>query len=72
MDDRDDLVKAQQQIIGILFEIIKLQQANSDLDSEYFKIVTGSDVMQSRLDEIIKMKQSNSETIARLLEQLET
>ena len=32
---KDELIKAQNEVIGILFEIIKRLQANSDLDEGY-------------------------------------
>ena len=38
--EKDELIDAQKQVIGILFEVIKRLQANSDLDEEYFEIVT--------------------------------
>ena len=34
--NKDELIEAQKQVIGILFEIIKRLQANNDLDDEYF------------------------------------
>jgi len=37
--EKDRLVEAQKQVIGILFEVIKRLQANNDLDEEYFQIV---------------------------------
>lgn len=72
LDERDELVRAQQQVIGILFEIVKRQQANSDLDTEYFEMITSNEIKQSRMDEIVAQKRHNSETINRLLKQLET
>ena len=35
----DELIKAQNELIGVLFEIIKRLQSNNDLDTEYFKII---------------------------------
>ena len=37
---KDELIDAQKQIIGILFEVIKRLQANNDLDEEYFQIIS--------------------------------
>jgi hypothetical protein len=37
--NKDELIAAQNQVIGILFEIIKRLQANNDLDEEYFQII---------------------------------
>lgn len=70
--ENDELVAAQWQIIGILFEIVKLQQTNSDLDMEYFQILTKDKMEKPRLEKIITEKRQNSETIGRLLKQLET
>jgi len=39
-DEKDQLIDAQKQVIGILFEVIKRLQTNNDLDEEYFKIMT--------------------------------
>jgi len=36
---KDELIEAQKEVIGILFEIIKRLQTNSDLDEEYFQII---------------------------------
>ena len=38
-ENKDELIKAQNELIGILFEIIKRLQANNDLDTEYFQII---------------------------------
>ena len=37
---KDELIKAQNEVIGVLFEIIKRLQTNSDLDEEYFQIIS--------------------------------
>jgi len=37
---KDELIEAQKQVIGILFEIIKRLQENNDLDEEYFQIIS--------------------------------
>ena len=38
--EKDELIDAQKQVIGILFEVIKRLQTNNDLDEEYFQIIT--------------------------------
>jgi len=42
-NDKDELIDAQKQIIGILFEVIKRLQANNDLDDEYFQIIANNE-----------------------------
>lgn len=73
-DDKDELIEAQKQVIGILFEIIKRLQANNDLDEEYFQIVSSKNKMSQnkRLDEILKERTENAKIVTRLLSQLET
>ena len=41
--NKDELIDAQKQVIGILFEIIKRLQVNNDLDEEYFQIISLND-----------------------------
>ncbi len=69
---KDELIDAQKQIIGILFEVIKRLQANYDLDDEYFKIIKNDKKDETRLDEILNERTENSKIVARLLEQLAT
>jgi hypothetical protein len=69
---KDELIDAQKQIIGILFEVIKRLQANYDLDDEYFKIIKNDKKDETRLDEILNERTANSKIVGRLLEQLET
>ncbi len=69
---KDELIDAQKQIIGILFEVIKRLQANNDLDEEYFQIVAKDDKNETRLKEILNERTENSKIVGRLLEQLET
>ena len=38
--EKDELIDAQKQVIGILFEVIKRLQTNNDLDEEYFQMIT--------------------------------
>ncbi len=69
---KDELIDAQKQIIGILFEVIKRLQANNDLDEEYFQIIAKDDKNKTRLKEILNERTENSKIVGRLLEQLET
>lgn len=70
--NKDELIAAQKQVIGILFEVIKRLQANSDLDDEYFKIITDTKKDEKRLEKIKTQRTENSKIVGRLLEQLET
>ncbi len=70
--DKDELIKMQKQVIGILFEVIKRLQANNDLDEEYFQIVASKkNQNKKRLDEILSERQENSKIVSKLLKQLE-
>ena len=71
---QDELIKAQNEVIGILFEIIKRYQANNDLDEEFFQIATAenSKIDKSKLEDILKKRKENGKIISRLLEKLET
>lgn len=71
---KDELIEAQKEVIGILFEIIKRLQANNELDEEYFRLISNikeSDINQKRLDEILKKREENAKIVTRLLEKLE-
>lgn len=68
---KDELIDAQKQVIGILFEVIKRLQENSNLDQEYFQIITKDKKDEIRLDQIIKERTENAKIVGRLLEQLE-
>ena len=70
--NKDELIDAQKQVIGVLFEVIKRLQANNDLDEEYFRIVSEDDKNENRLKEILDERTENSKIVGRLLEQLET
>ena len=70
--NKDELIEAQQQVIGILFEVVKRLQTNNNLDEEYFEIITKENKDQTRLDQILKERTENAEIVSRLLEQLET
>ena len=74
MDDneKDQLIDAQKQVIGILFEVIKRFQTNNDLDEEYFQILSNGTQKDNRVTEIQKERAENAKIIGRLLEQLET
>jgi hypothetical protein len=72
---KDELIKAQKEVIGILFEIIKRFQANNELDEEYFQLISNvkkREVNKKRLDDISKKREENGKIITRLLEKLET
>jgi len=71
--EKDELIEAQRQVIGILFEAVKRLQANNDLDSEYLRIVSSgrSEQGRARLEEIMSERQENAKIVGRLLEQLE-
>ena len=69
--EKDELIDAQKQVIGILFEVIKRLQSNSDLDEEYFEIVTKKDSNETRLNEILNERQENAKIVGRLLEKLQ-
>jgi hypothetical protein len=70
--EKDQLIEAQKQVIGILFEVIKRLQTNNDLDEEYFKIMQQDDKNDKRIQDIINEREENSKIVGRLLEQLET
>ena len=70
--EKDQLIDAQKQVIGILFEVIKRLQTNNDLDEEYFKIMQKDDKNNKRIQDIMNEREENSKIVGRLLEQLET
>ncbi|MBL7001509.1 MAG: hydrolase [Nitrosopumilus sp.] len=72
MSEKDELIDAQKQVIGILFEVIKRLQANNDLDEEYFQLIAKEDKNATRLKEILDERTENAKIVGRLLEQLET
>ncbi len=72
---KDELIEAQKQVIGILFEIIKRLQENNDLDEEYFQIISiGNKTKpnEQRIKELMKERKENAKIVGRLLEKLET
>ncbi len=71
---KDELIEAQKQVIGILFEVIKRLQANNDLDEEYFQLVSKDKKTkqnEERLENIIKERNENAKIVGRLLEKLD-
>jgi hypothetical protein len=72
--NKDELIRAQNELIGVLFEIIKRLQANNTLDEEYFQIVSGGqdrDGDKKRLEQILAERQENSQVVSKLLEKLQ-
>ena len=72
--NKDELIEAQKEVIGILFEIIKRYQTNNELDEEYFRLVANNskrDINKKRLDEILREREENGKIVARLLAKLE-
>ena len=70
--EKDKLIDAQKQVIGILFEVIKRLQANKDLDDEYFQMLSNGNKNEIRIKEISSERTENAKIVSRLLEQLET
>ena len=71
---KDELIEAQKQVIGILFEVIKRLQANNDLDEEYFELISDEPKRgpnKNRLGKILEEREENAKIVGRLLEQLE-
>jgi len=73
-EEKDELIKAQNEVIGVLFEIIKRFQTNNDLTDEYLKLSIKEKIESDneRLEAITKERDENANIIARLLEKLET
>ena len=73
-EEKDELIKAQNEVIGVLFEIIKRFQTNNDLTDEYLKLSINeqAEIDNERLENITKERNENAKIIARLLEKLET
>ena len=72
--EKDELIKAQNEVFGVLFEIIKRFQTNNDLTDEYLKlsIKEQAEIDNERLENITKERNENAKIITRLLEKLET
>jgi hypothetical protein len=73
-NEKDEVIKTQNEVIGILFEIIKRFQENNHLTDEYLKLSIKEKVESDdeRLEIITKERNENAKIIARLLEKLET
>ena len=71
-NSKDELIDAQKQVIGILFEVIKRLQANNDLDEEYFLIIVKDNKDDIRIKEILDERTENAKIVGRLLEKLKT
>ena len=73
-EEKDELIKAQNEVKGVLFEIIKRFQTNNDMTDEYLKLSIKEKVESDneRLEAITKERDENANIIARLLEKLET
>ena len=72
-----ELGKAQNEVIGILFEVIKRLQANIDLQDEGVNIIIETKDSElkdkkNRLDEITNERNKNSEIISQLLKKLDS
>ena len=71
---KDELIEAQKQVIGILFEVVKRLQANNDLDEEYFQLISidkKTKQNEERFENILKERNENAKIVGRLLEKLE-
>ena len=69
--NKDELIDAQKEVIGILFEVIKRLQENNDLDEEYFEIIIKDNKNETRIKEIFNERTENAKIVGRLLEKLE-
>ena len=68
MDDRE-LADARAQVIGLLLEVVKKMQANSDLDAEYLQLATGRRDA-ARMGQIEAERASNAGDIKKILDEL--
>ena len=68
VDDRE-LAEARAQVIGLLLEVVKKMQANSDLDAEYLQLATGRRD-PARMREIETERASNAGDIKKILDEL--
>ena len=76
-ENKDELIKAQNEVIGILFEVIKKLQENIDLQDEGVNLIIKSkddnlDENRIRLEQITEERNSNSEIVSRLLKKLDS
>ena len=58
--EKDQLIDAQKEVIGILFEVIKRLQTNNDLDQEYFEIMQKDGKNNKRIQDITNEREENS------------
>ena len=77
IEDKDELLKAQNEVIGILFEVVKKLQENIDLQEEGVQLIINSnednlDKSKNKLDEITKQRNMNAEIISKLLKKLDS
>ncbi|MDP6857926.1 MAG: hydrolase [Candidatus Nitrosopelagicus sp.] len=77
IEDNGELIKAQNEVIGILFEVIKKLQENIDLQEEGVHLIIKSkdsnlEESKTRLDEITEERNKNSDVISRLLKKLDS
>lgn len=73
--NKDELIRAQNELIGVLFEIIKRLQANNNLDEEYFQIISSGQSTatdKKRLEKILAERQENSKFVSQLLDKLQS
>ncbi|MEJ2261572.1 MAG: hydrolase [Nitrosopumilaceae archaeon] len=73
-NEKDELIEAQKQVIGILFEVIKRLQANNDLDEKYFQIISDENQTKQnkdRLNSILQERTENAKIVGRLLAKFE-
>ena len=71
--NKDELIAAQNEVIGILFEVIKRLQANNELDEEYFQLIENKKrpIDKNQLDEILRERTENGKIVTKLLKKLE-
>ena len=72
MPDKDELIDAQRQVIGILFEVLKRMQENSGLDAQCLDMLASGNADRAEIESIARRRDANAEVIGRLLNQLET
>ena len=60
---KDELIDAQKQVIGILFEVVKRLQTNNNLDDEYFQLIVKENKNEKKIDDIINQRKENSKLL---------
>ncbi len=53
---KDELIDAQKQVIGILFEVVKRLQTNNNLDDEYFQLIVKENKNEKKIEDIINQR----------------